>query len=142
MAKVMAKLKLSNNHDEENLRLRKIRRNKVRHLEIEALVDTGATMLVVPADVVAKLGLVASGTRGVKLAEGSTWLVPWVTDVRLEVLGRWDVFTALVMPAGSPVLIGQFPLESLDLIVDPKSRDLKVNPASPDVPLLDVLRAG
>jgi hypothetical protein len=36
-------------------------------------------------------------------------------------------------------LIGQIPLEELDLIVDPKSRSLKVNPASPDVPLLDLL---
>jgi clan AA aspartic protease len=142
MGKVMAKLKLSNEYDEENLRLRTIRRNKVRRVEIEALVDTGATMLVLPADVVAKLGLVASGTRGVKLADGRTKRIPWVKSVRLEVLGRWAVFNALVMPAGTPVLIGQIPLEELDLIVDPKSRDVRVNPASPDVPLLDLLRAG
>jgi hypothetical protein len=38
-------------------------------------------------------------------------------------------------------LIGQIPLEALDLIVDPKSRDLAVNPASPDTPLLDCLLA-
>ena len=38
-------------------------------------------------------------------------------------------------------LIGQIPLEELDLLVDPKSRQLRVNPASPDAPLLDLLSA-
>jgi hypothetical protein len=51
------------------------------------------------------------------------------------------VFSALVMPAGTAALVGQIPLEELDLIVDPKSREVRVNPASPDVPLLDVLKA-
>jgi hypothetical protein len=37
--------------------------------------------------------------------------------------------------------IGQIPLEELDLLVDPKSRELRVNPASPDAPLLDLLSA-
>jgi hypothetical protein len=48
---------------------------------------------------------------------------------------------ALVVPAGSTALIGQIPLEALDLVVDPKSRDVRVNPASPDVPCLDLLAA-
>ena len=30
---------------------------------------------------------------------------------------------------------------ALDLIVDPKSRDVRVNPASPDAPLLEILLA-
>ncbi len=142
MGKVMAKLKLTNNHDEEDLRLGRLRSaKKIRTIEVEALVDTGATMLVLPADIVQKLGLVPVGTRGVKLADGSTKRIPWVTDVRLEVLNRFGVFSALVMPAGSPPLIGQIPLEELDLIVDPKSRDVRVNPASPDIPLLDLLAA-
>ena len=38
-------------------------------------------------------------------------------------------------------LIGQIPLEELDLLVDPKSHELRVNPASPDAPLIDVLSA-
>jgi clan AA aspartic protease len=138
----MAKITLSNHHDEENVRLGKLRPKKVRRVEIEILVDTGATMLSLPEDVVAKLGLAHAGTRNVKLADGRVRPVPWVAGVKLEVLGRWAVFNALVMPTGSPALLGQIPLEELDLIVDPKSRDLKVNPASPDVPLLDLLRAG
>ncbi|HEY3235008.1 MAG TPA: hypothetical protein VGJ84_09830, partial [Polyangiaceae bacterium] len=59
----------------------------------------------------------------------------------LEILTRGMTCDALVMPAGSTPLIGQLQLEALDLIVDSKSRDLTVNPASPDIPRLDLLRA-
>jgi len=45
------------------------------------------------------------------------------------------------MPARSTPLIGQIQLEALDLLVDAKSRQATVNPASPDVPLLDLLHA-
>jgi hypothetical protein len=47
---------------------------------------------------------------------------------------------ALVMPVGSTALIGQMQLEALDLVVDAKSRTVAVNAASPDMPLLDLLR--
>ena len=55
--------------------------------------------------------------------------------------GRDTVINALVEAAGTTPLIGQIPLEELDLLVDPKSRELRVNPASPDAPLLDLLSA-
>jgi len=117
----------------------------VREEEIEALVDTGATMLVLPADVVERLGLAAHGAANVRLADGTTRRVVRV-GVRCEILGRDTFCDALVFPAGSTALIGQIPLEALDLIVDPLSpgqrgRDVRVNPASPDVPCLDVFAA-
>ena len=46
---------------------------------------------------------------------------------------------ALVIARGATPLIGQVQLEVLDLIVDPKSRGLRVNPESPDVPLMDLM---
>jgi len=108
---------------------------------IEALVDTGATMLLLPADVVATLGLPYERMRKVRYADGRIEEIPWVGGVRLEVLGREMVCDALVAPAGATPLLGQMQLEELDLIVDAKSRELRVNPASPDLPLLDLLRA-
>jgi hypothetical protein len=46
---------------------------------------------------------------------------------------------ALVLPEGATALLGQVPLESLDLVVDPRSREVSVNPASPDVPLVNLV---
>jgi clan AA aspartic protease len=137
----MQKIRLANSHDEENVRRGLARPDEVRSLEIEALVDTGATMLMLPADVIERLGLPTAGHRNVRYADGRLEEVPWVGGIKLTILGR-DMFAdALVGAAGTTPLIGQIPLEELDLLVDPKSRELKVNPASPDAPLLDALRA-
>jgi clan AA aspartic protease len=108
---------------------------------VQALVDTGATMLVLPADVVAKLGLFPDGYRKVRYADGRIRELPWVSSIRIVILGRETVTNALVEDAGTTPLVGQIPLEELDLIVDPKSRELRVNPDSPDAPLLDSLSA-
>jgi clan AA aspartic protease len=141
MGRVMAQVKLTNIFDLQNARQGLIEKDQVRSLEIETLVDTGATMLFLPADVVARLGLPYERMRKVRYADGSIAEVPWIGGVRLEVLGREMVCDALVGPEGATPLLGQLQLEELDLIVDPKSRELRVNPASPDAPLLDLLRA-
>lgn len=138
MGKTMEKIKLTNSYDENRVESGEWKPEQVRSLEIEALVDTGATMLILPADVVARLGLKEQGRRTVVYADGHEDEIPWIGGVRLTLLGREMIASALVVPAGTTALIGQIPLEELDLIVDPKSRALRVNPASPDAPLLDL----
>lgn len=137
----MQRVQLANNHDEEDVKCGRRRPHEVRSLQLEALVDTGATMLVLPADVVAKLGLFPDGYRKVRYADGRIRELPWVSSIRIVILGRETVTNALVEDAGTTPLVGQIPLEELDLIVDPKSRELRVNPDSPDAPLLDSLSA-
>ena len=134
-------IKLVNSYDEERLHLGETTAEQVRSVEIEALVDTGATMLVLPVEVVERLGVRVAGHRNVRYADGRVASVPWVAGVKIIILGRETVVTALVEAKGTTPLIGQIPLEELDLLVDPKSRELRVNPASPDAPLLDLLTA-
>jgi len=141
MGKVMNRIKLSNTTDLGMARAGALRPDQVRTLEIDALVDTGATMLAIPADVAAALGLPELDRRKVKLADGSVFEVSRVGDLRFEVLNRDMHCDALVLPAGSTPLIGQLQLEALDLLVDAKSQQVMVNPASPDMPLLDLLHA-
>ena len=112
---------------------------KVRELELEALVDTGATDLVLPANVVSALGLPEIDQREIRLADGSVRVVSKVSELRIEILGRRMGSDAYVMPAGSTPLIGQIQLEDLDLIVNPRSRELRVNPESPNIARGDLL---
>jgi hypothetical protein len=79
--------------------------------------------------------------RQVKMANGAIEELSVVGDLMVEILGRKGSCEAFVLPAGTTPLIGQVPLEILDLVVDAKSREVTVNPASPDMPLLDLLRA-
>lgn len=137
----MQPVQLANNHDEEDVKRGRLRPHEVRAARIDALVDTGATMLVLPADVVDKLGLFPDGYRKVRYADGRIRELPWVSCIRITVLGRETVTNALVDDAGTTPLLGQIPLEELDLLVDPKSHELRVNPDSPDAPLLDLLSA-
>lgn len=88
-------------------------------------------MLAIPEDVAKRLGLGFAGTRNVRYANGQREAIPWVEGVHLEILGREMTCDALVVPTGATALIGQIPIEALDLLVDP----------TPDSPLLDLLRA-
>jgi predicted aspartyl protease len=96
-------------------------------------------MLALPEEVVEALGVKPHGTRRVRDARGITIEVPWVGGLLIEILGREMTCDALVLPRSATPLIGQIPLEGLDLIVDPKTREARVNPASPDMPLLDLM---
>jgi clan AA aspartic protease len=141
MGEVMETVRLTNDHDFALAEAGSLDPSKVRSITTEALVDTGATMLILPADVVERLGLSVRGHRKVRYADDRIETVPWVGPVKMEIRGREALGSALVIPAGSTPLIGQIPLEEMDFVVDPKSRELRPNPASPDAPLLDLLRA-
>ena len=141
MGRVMPTIKLTNLFDMQKADEGAIASSEVRSVEVEALVDTGATALVLTAEIATALGLVDRGTRKVRYADGRIGEVRVVVGVVLEILGREMTGEALVPPGAHQALIGQIPLEALDLIVDPKSRDLRVNPESPDAPLLDLYAA-
>lgn len=136
----MAKIKLINSVDKGEVKRGLIRSDQIRTLEVEGLVDTGATTLVIPTEVAETLGLTEIGRRSVRLADGSVHDFPQVGDLYIEILGRGMSCDAIAMPTKT-LLIGQIPLEGLDLVVDPKSRDLAVNPESPDVPMFDAMHA-
>lgn len=139
MARVVTRMKLVNSGDARLARDGLLPPEKVRSIELDALVDTGATDLVLPADVVTMLGLPEVDQREIRLADGSVRVVSKVSELRIEILGRRMGSDAYVMPAGSTPLIGQIQLEDLDLIVDPRSRELRVNPESPDIARGDLL---
>lgn len=141
MGRVMTLMKLVNFKDEQLARDGLMPVDQVRTLALEALVDTGAVDLVLPADIVEELGLPEVDQRRVRLADGSTRWVKKVGGILLEILGRRMVTNAYVMPIGSKPLIGQIQLEDLDLVVDARSRELRVNPESPDVATGDLYRA-
>ena len=59
--------------------------------------------------------------------------------VTIELKVRSANLDVLVEEKGSQPLIGQVLLELLDLIVEPKTRKLIPNPASPEMPMMEIL---
>lgn len=141
MGAVMTQITLWNVADLELCRRGMLKKDQVPVERVEALVDTGATTLVIPIDVCRRLGLPPLRTTQVELANGSLCEMTWVRGVWIEILGRGMTCDVLAAPEGTMPLIGQIPLEGLDLVVDPRSREVRPNPEHPDGPLYYARRA-
>jgi clan AA aspartic protease len=68
--------------------LRNPRESALHPVEVQALVDTGATHLCVPAHVALQLKLEAVYEREVTTADGSTRLCPYVGPIEVRFNGR------------------------------------------------------
>ena len=102
---------------------------EVRRIDLtDALVDTGATTLALPTRMIQQLGLQKVKE---KLATSSRGKCPVSVyeAVRLTLLGRDCVVEVMEVPDDVPALVGQIPLEMLDLVVDVQGRRLTTNPA-------------
>ncbi len=129
MGRITIAVRVENNFDVRRAEEGQIPFGSVRTLEIDdALVDTGATGLCLPESMVRELGLTAVRRRSARTAAGITMLTVY-SEVRLTILDRDAVIRITEIPDGSPVLVGQIPLEEMDLIPYPKERKLKPNPA-------------
>jgi clan AA aspartic protease len=103
--------------------------DQVRRLEVtDALVDTGATLLSLPSRLVQQLGLAPVATKRVT-SSGGLCEAAMYEAVRLTIQGRSCTMDVMEVPDDVPVLIGQIPLEHLDLVIDPRKRRLIGNPA-------------
>lgn len=138
MGAVHVTIDLENTTDADNAQagLRPIA--NVRRHSVRALVDTGAVMLVLPEDVVEHLGLTRRGRSVVTFADErrADWDV--AGPVTLRIGNRSGIFECLVAPPTTEPLLGQIPLERMDLIVDPLHQTLGVRPESPIYPMLSV----
>jgi predicted aspartyl protease len=106
-----------------------IKADQVRRVVVaDALVDTCATLLSLPTELIHQLGLTQTATKQVRSSTGLASAAMY-DAVRLTVQGRSCTMDVLEVPDGVPVLIGQIPLEHLDLVVDLRNRQLIGNPA-------------
>jgi predicted aspartyl protease len=103
--------------------------DQVRRITVnDALVDTEATTLALPTRLLQQLGLSKRYEKRATSSRG-TGQVAVYEAARLTIQGRDCTVDVMEVPDDVPVLIGQMPLEMLDLVVDPRSRRLIGNPA-------------
>jgi predicted aspartyl protease len=102
---------------------------QIRRLEVnDALVDTGATFLSLPTKVIQQLGLQKRYTKRIRSSIGTADVAVYEV-VRLTIQGRDCSSDVLEVPDDVPILVGQLPLEALDLVVDMRGHRLIGNPA-------------
>jgi predicted aspartyl protease len=101
---------------------------QVRSITLESvLVDTGATRLCLPAEVIAQLGLPLAEEIDVKTAVG-VQKARLFKRLSLTVAERSGEFTCIELPGGEDPLLGLIPLEELGLQPDVIRQQLVVLP--------------
>ena len=108
------------------------KRSDLAPIEVDALVDSGAVHLCVPERVAIQLALDELEKREVTIADGSRRSVPYVGPVMTAFARRHCYTGAMVL--GDEVLLGAIPMEDMDLVVRPLTRDVIPNPQSPNIP--------
>ncbi|MDX1944149.1 MAG: hypothetical protein SFU86_01980, partial [Pirellulaceae bacterium] len=100
--------------------------------------DTGSTMFALPTRYIQQLGLVKRRERSVVTTAGLK--VAAIYDaVRLTIMNRDCLVEVIEVPDITPALVGQIPLEILDLVVNPMARTLTGNPAHGGEHVLELL---
>lgn len=110
---------------------------KIRVEKVKVLADSGSTMLVLPQDLVERLGLKLTSEKViVTYADERKEARPVTRIVTVRVGDRSMECDCVVNPPASEPLLGQIVLERLDLLVDCKEGKLVPRPESPYLPLL------
>ncbi|MCM8622041.1 MAG: clan AA aspartic protease [Candidatus Accumulibacter sp.] len=106
-----------------------------QRVQVNALVDTGATFMCVTEEVALQLGFDITEVRQqtVTLADGHQRKVPKIAPIEIAFANRNYVTEAVVL--GNEPLLGILPLEAMDLVVDPRQQALIVNPQHPNYPV-------
>jgi clan AA aspartic protease len=136
VGEIRVKVRLKNDGDLFESRQGRLGDKGIRAAEIDALVDTGAVMMLLPRDLIERLGLDVFDRTTVTLADEQKIELDKAGTLAVTIAGRTMKTDCLVGPAGCEPLIGQLVLEALDLIPDPGKKTLAPRPESPDGPTL------
>ena len=133
MGEIRAELTLENAEDRALVRRGHGTESAVRRTTVDGVVDTGAVTLMLPQNVVERLGLERHCTAFVTYADERRDERPLAGPISGGIGNRTMVTECIVGPPLSEPLIGQVVLERLDLIADCANRTL--TPRHPDYPL-------
>ena len=132
MGYVYAEIELTNEDDLAAQRRGWATESEIRRVTTRALVDSGAWDLVISEEIQQQLQLPLMGKECVTLANETLLELDLVgpVQVRFETQAVL-VRSALVMPATTQVLLGAYPMQGLDVYIDPKTERLLIHPQGP-----------
>ena len=133
MGLVYAELELTSSDDLALYRRGLLSDNQIKRVNVNALVDSGAYMLVINEQIRKQLELPVLGDRLVRLADDSEVRVDVVGPIEVRFENRSTTTRALVFPGSAEPLLGVIPMKDLDVMIDPRQQRLIVNPDNPNI---------
>jgi clan AA aspartic protease len=141
MGKIITTLAITNRLDEGIAERGLMTHDEVRSITVNnVLVDTGATTLCLPSNIIEQLGLKLLRTVEVETATGISQARIF-QDAKISLLGREGTFECLELPGGRSPLLGVIPLEALGIELDLQNQVLKTLPISPTQTYLTIMRS-
>jgi clan AA aspartic protease len=131
MGLVYADIQLVNSDDLALVRRGILPDTDIRSVGIRALVDSGASMLVINESIKEQLALPKLGEESAILADGSIVKLDLVGPIEVRFKTRRTTVDALVVPGEAEVLLGAIPLEGMDVIIDPNKGEIALPPERP-----------
>ncbi len=136
MGLVHAEITLINSGDIDAARRGFIKETDIRQITVKAWVDSGAYMMVISEEVKLQLGLEIVDRKIAEFANGDVEELPVCGPVDVRFANRSTSVRAMI--AGNEVLLGAIPMEDMDVLIDPRSQRLVVNPEHPTMPKMVV----
>ncbi len=103
----------------------------VRRSTFTFLVDSGADDLCINEHIKNQLGLSVLEERVYELADGTQMKFEIVGPIELRFANRRGMVEAVVLPGNAEPLLGNIPMEIMDIVIHPKKQILTVNPDNP-----------
>ena len=138
MGKIMQKAIIENAYDIGAFKEGYISEDKIRRMEVEFLVDTGAAMVYLPISSIQAMGLKPLHSRNVITATGRVERTIY-SPVMLKIFDREANLDVMEVPDGVPPLLGYLALENLDLYPNPTKQILEGNPLYDGKMVMDLL---
>ncbi len=139
MGRILTTLTITNRADQVRAKDGTITSEQIRSVTLnDVLIDTGATTLCLPQDVVAQLGLELQKEVDVATAMG-IGKARVFRDAVISLCDREGTFECLELPGGRNALLGVIPLEALGIELDLQNQKLKVLPISPTDTYLTIM---
>jgi clan AA aspartic protease len=107
--------------------------DQIKSIKVKALVDSGASLLMITESIKNQLNLLKIDEQQAELADGSVINVEVVGPVEIRFENRKAIVSAMVLPGEVEVLLGAIPMQAMDVLIDIKQERLIVNPKSPDI---------
>ena len=120
MSIVYAEITLKNMMDVGNASLGYIKEDEIRQMTVQSIVDTGAWTIVINEETCKKLGLRDKGYGEATLADGKKGLYKMAGPLEIWWKNRCFTCDALVLPDAPDILLGAYPLEGMDLTINPQ----------------------
>lgn len=125
MGRITTTLTIANRADQVLASRGFIPPEQIRSVTLQnVLIDTGATTLCLPQDIIAQLGLELLKEVDVATATGIS-KARIFRDATISLLGREGTFECLELPGGRDALLGVIPLEALGIELNLHSSNLK-----------------